>query len=424
MIGAMMLGSCKHQEPPVYDAGSDGVYFDYKLQSELTKTVNFADHVLREKETVPVTVKLKRLGYMSDKSLKLVMKAKDVKDKPSVAVQIPEITFEPKEYEKSITVEVSAPAERDKTYAVCLYFDTEDPASDLKSSIKEFSEFVLEVKESFSKPRRWDYTLQSYLGDWSPEKHIFMIRTLNENEYAESSDWSKYVQYNIAAVQELRRRQQQDENYVVTINIPFSQEAEYEKPFYWTAEHDKYLGAYTSSGFVSLVMALNADTTNERKIFAGKEGSMERLNKVAVKNMMSTYNTFFSWQYSGSMYREKLWVPMFPGIEYEIVAPVCWAESEATKGMLEHYYGTYSEAKYKFMLDTWLEKQGQQEFCIIQMFPIVTSWTEEGAQVGKWDESIGGEAQIIECYKTFKKKKYDENPSAYSFEFPNVVLTD
>ena len=356
MIGAMMLTSCRHQEPPLYDVKSDGLYFDYKLKLELTQTVNFADHVLREKETVPVSIKLKRLGYMSDKPLKVVMKAKEVKGKPSITVRIPEIIFEPKEYEKTITVDVGVPAERDKTYAVCLFFDTEDPASDLKSSIKEFSEFVLEVKESFSKPERWDYTLQLYLGDWSPEKHIFMIRTLNENDYAESSDWGKYIQYNIAAVQELRRRQQQDENYVVTIAIPFTQEAQYPEPFYWTEEHNKYLGAYTSSGFVSLATALNANTSNELKIFTGEDGNMQKLNKVAVKNMMNSYNTFFSWLYPGSIYRERLWVPMFPGVEYEIVAPVCWAESEATKAMLEYYYGEYSEAKYKFMLNTWLEK--------------------------------------------------------------------
>lgn len=171
-LGIMVFSSCKYQEPPLYDDASDGVYFDYKLKADLTQTVNFADHVLREKETVPFTVKLKRLGYMSDKPLRLVMKSKEVKDRPSVIVQIPEIKFEANEYEKNVTVEVSAPAERDKIYAVCLYFDTQDPASDLKSSIKEFSEFILEVKESFTKPKSWDWTLQAYLGNWSPEKHV------------------------------------------------------------------------------------------------------------------------------------------------------------------------------------------------------------------------------------------------------------
>lgn len=421
-LGIMVFSSCKYQEPPLYDVASDGVYFDYKLKADLTQTVNFADHVLREKETVPFTVKLKRLGYMSDKPLRLVMKSKEVKDRPSVIVQIPEIKFEANEYEKNVTVEVSAPAERDKIYAVCLYFDTQDPASDLKSSIKEFSEFILEVKESFTKPKSWDWTLQAYLGNWSPEKHVFMITTLKENDYAESNDWSKYIQYNIAAVNELRKRQQQDENYIVTIDIPFSTEALYDKPFYWTQEHDRYLGTYTSSGFVSLASALNANTTNERRLFAGKEISMERLNKTAVKNMMNSYNTFFNWQLPGSVYREKVWVPMFAETEYEIVAPVCWSESPATKSMLEYYYGEYSEAKYKFMLKTWLETQGTHDFCIVQMFPITVSWTEEGTQAGLWDESIGGQPQITECYKVFKKK-YDENPSLYPFEFPNIVLS-
>lgn len=423
LASIMALSSCKHQEPPFYDKSSDGVYFDYALKAELTQEINFADYVLREKEMVPVTVKIKRLGYLSDKPMKLVMKAKDVKDMPAINVHIPEISFAAQEYEKDVVIEVAPPAERDKTYAVCLYFDTEDPSSDLKSSVKEFSEFVLQVKESFSKPKNWDWTLQTYLGDWTPEKHVFMIQTLKENNYAESQDWGKYVEYNIAAVQELRNRQQKDPNYVVTIDIPFVQEAEYEKPFYWTTEHDKYLGAYTSSGFVSLAGALEANTVNEKELFAGKNVSMVDLNKTAVKNMMSTYNTFFSWQYPGSMYKSKLWVPMLPELEYEIIAPSCWANTDATKTMLEKYYGKYSEAKYKFMLSTWLEQKGVQEFCVVQMFPIVVSWSEEGEQAGRWDESIGGEAQIIECYKAFKKK-FDQNPGAYSFEFPDVVLND
>ena len=71
------------------------------------------------------------------------------------------------------------------------------------------------------------------------------------------------------------------------------------------------------------------------------------------------------------------------------------------------------------MIKTWLEKQGTDNFVLIQMFPIrlADDWWS-----AKWDNSIGGEDQIKECYKVFKAA-YDAAPAGtYSFTFPELNL--
>ena len=86
--------------------------------------------------------------------------------------------------------------------------------------------------------------------------------------------------------------------------------------------------------------------------------------------------------------------------------------------MISQYYGEYSDEKYKFMIKTWLEVQGSDNFVLVQMFPIYKDWTWSAY----WDDRIGGEEQIKKCYKVFKAA-YDAAPAGtYSFTFPELNL--
>ena len=145
------------------------------------------------------------------------------------------------------------------------------------------------------------------------------------------------------------------------------------------------------------------------------------LHKTAVKAMMSQYNNYLYWSYKGNNYKSGTWTPMYAEMEYDVVKPYHWENTWAygAGDMISQYYGEYSDEKYKFMIKTWLEKQGTDNFVLIQMFPVCLSsdwWSAE------WDSTIGGEGQIKECYKAFKAA-YDAVPAGtYNFTFPELNI--
>ena len=138
--------------------------------------------------------------------------------------------------------------------------------------------------------------------------------------------------------------------------------------------------------------------------------------------MMNQYNIYlYQWALPGNMYKSYNWTPMYAEMEYDVVKPYHWENTYAygAGDMISQYYGEYSEEKYKFMIKTWLEKQGTDNFVLIQMFPVCLSndwWS------AAWDSSIGGEDQIKECYKAFKAA-YDAAPAGtYNFTFPELNI--
>lgn len=413
-LGAM---SCRHQEVAHYDQDANGVHFDYG--GHQTQTINFANYIVGTPERVPVKVRIKRLGYLLDREVNLVIKARQSGELPEAQVEIPEIKFAPNAYEQEVEIQVLRPATRDEDYAVELYFDTEDPRSNIGAGIKERSLHTIKVKESYDKPNSWDNMLKLYLGDWTPDKHIFLANLLEDSRYAETRDFQKGMDYNKRAINELRRRQEADPAYEVMLNFPFSNEVAYDKPFYWTAEHDRYLGSYKPSTFKLLYPVTGANSMNEAKQLGGKNISLQQLNLRAMFSLMREYNNYFSYQYQGSDYKRNAWVPFFPETDYRVVAPKCWTDSPEAKPMIERYYGEYSEAKYKFMLKIWAEANPGDKFCIVDMFPVGFSYNKEGKPEATWDNTIGGEAQIKRCYQLFKQE-YDKNPGAYNFTFPEM----
>ncbi|MBR8724354.1 hypothetical protein IX307_000621 [Bacteroides pyogenes] len=412
--------ACEKEEPPFFDSKANGVYFDYAEQRELSASVNFADHVLDDPDYLPVKIRIKVLGYLSDESRQIVLKSKAVEGYPEVGVILPEIKFEAGEIKKEIEVKVAKPATQGTPYAICVYIDAADPSAQLGAGIEGFEEFIVYVKEEYEKPAGWDWGIGYYLGEWNIEKHVFMIRVTRNNDYAKSRDWGEYMQFNVQAVNALRQFRQDHPSEKVTIEIPFASDCEYEKPFYWTSLNDRYLGAYSSKTFVNISRMLGATTLNEKELFTGDEVRMKELNKAAVEGMMRTYDNFFSWQYPGSAYRDGYWVPVFSDIDYALFQPDCWGNAEAG-AMISQYYGDYSDAKYKFMINTWLAKKGADDFVLVHLFPVIGGWGDDGNPMAQWDESIGGEAQIKECYRTFKAE-YDKDPAAYPFTFPEVAV--
>ena len=210
----------------------------------------------------------------------------------------------------------------------------------------------------------------------------------------------------------MRTLQQTAPEKAATIDIPFTTDNTYPKPWYWTTRHDHYLGVYKSDAFVNLCNALEVTTANEAKRLVGDETAMQQLNVQAVHQMMLKYNTYYldGWR-QGASYKDNFYVPMLPHIEYDVVEPQAWADEQGGKALVEQYYGSYSPEKYRFMIQVWMEHQGAN-FVLNQLFPIMNEWGSVS-----WDASIGGEAAMKQCNQLFRNAAAH---GSYPFSFPVV----
>lgn len=424
LLAIVGLSACDKQEPDFFSEKNNGIYFDYETAAELTTKINFADRILGNPESLPVEVRAKLLGHISQDSRKAVLKTRPVEGYPEAQVILPEVEFKDGEYQKYVSIQVVRPTERDTEYAICLYFDTTEPGA-LGSGIAGRGEFTIFVQETYTRPTGWgekDWAV-SYLGNWTPDKHIFFVNLLQDNDYTANGalyDWNKLISYNTQAVEALRRMQQENPETEVTIDIPFSTDCNYSKPYYWASEHEKYLGDYSASTFALLAAAVGANTSNEVELLGSKERLVD-LNRIAVITMMRNYNMYYSsWTLSTSQFAKNCWFPMFPNIEYEVVQPDCWTDWGIGGGQKPtKYYGEYSDEKYRFMITAWLEHCAAtgKEFMLWQLFPLVIDW---GVFDAVWDDAVGGEDAIKECYKAIKTA-YDAAPAGtYSFTFPEI----
>lgn len=422
LILLMFFFGCKKEQPFYYDSSQNGVYFNYDNEAEFKTEINFANHVLGNPTEVPIKLELKVLGYFSDNTRKAVLKSKPIEGYSLADVVLPDVVFEADEVEKEIEIQINRPAERDKDFAVCIYLDAADSQSQFGEGIAGKEEFQVYVKETYKQPDAWAAMGPMYLGPWTPDKHIFLINLSKDNNYtAKLYDYYSVVNFNKAAVDSLRTWSAAHPGEKVTLDFPFVSDNQYDKPFYWGEMHNEYLGEYSSNLFSALCESLGADTSNEEEKLSGDESKIKELNKVLVKKMMSNYNMYFSsWGLQCSNYKDQFWVPMFNDVDYEVVQPDAWnPNSQGGAEKTNHYYGEYSVEKYKFMIETLLEKDGTENFVLVNMFPLKFDYATMSAV---WDDSIGGESKIQECYKLFKDAYSSQPGGTYNFTFPELDI--
>ena len=408
----MLSFSCKEETIGVYAPNSDGVYFSYPTKEALNATVNFADSILTQPQEIAVTLKLKLMGYAADHPRKVVLKSRAVQGIAEAKVLFPEIVFQPNEFDKEIRVKAQRPTLVDSTFQAQVYIDSEDAESQIGPGIKDFQTFTLHVKETYRKPERWDQMALGYLGPWSAAKQILMVRLSGRNDFYTSPDYYQFVRWNLAAIDSLRRQQKAAPSTPITIDIPFTNDNTYAQPWYWTSLQTTYLGTYQSSAFVGLCNDLDITTANEYAQLGGDEASMKAMNLRAVHQMMLKYNTYYQdgWR-AGNSYKGSFYIPMLPHTAYELVQPQAWKDEQGGKTMIEKYYGPYSEQKYKFMIDVWLEHKGA-DFVLNQLFPVMNEWGNV-----HWDDTLGGEDAIKACNQLFRQKAA---LGSYDFSFPTV----
>ncbi len=418
--------ACDDREPELFDKGSNGAYFDYNGPGDFEKSINFADYILGDPDTVPVTLNVKLLGYLMDDARTLAVKTKDVEGYEPAKVKIEKVVFANREYEKQIEVKVKRPAKDNegKVYAVCIYLDG---SGDIGTGIAGKNEVKLFVTESYIMPDIWG-AVEAYQGVWSKEKHKFLVKVTEDNGFylklVDSygvSDNPENIALNAKAVNALLANKADENPKFEFPIIKESDDPAYTEPYFW-AEYEDILGFFRSNKFCRFVGMLGGATTNNvASLFASNdaktkmEEEAENFHRDDFYYMLNEYYKYALSGYPISEYKNLCWMKMSDK-NYRVRIPYWWEDPDGlgTADIVKGYFGSYSDEKYKFMLQTMLAEDGADNFITESILPFVYD-KENGTYA--WDSSpfgknqLSGEERLLECYRIIKAANEKRPPS-------------
>ena len=434
---AVVMTACEYREPDLFDEDANGAYFDYEYSADFSKTVNFSEYIVGRPDTVSVTLKIKLLGYLLEEERTLSVKTKEVAGYEPADVTIGKVVFANNEYEKEIEVKVCRPEVEDSVYAVCVYLDG---SGDLGTGIEGKNEINLYVTESYEKPDVWYSHVETYLGSWSKEKHIFLAdHTGNDHFYSVLYDnnsgihlFDSILHLNVSAVNALLEVEPEEP---LAVDLPILKESDYpdyKAPYFWEY-YEQYLGMFRANKFCRFVTMLGgADTRNIADLFAGGEAKtiMEEeasnFHKSDVLEMLDEYYRYALSGYPISEYKNLCWVELDNNVNYNVRIPFWWEDPEnlGTADIVKKYFGEYKDDKYQFMLKTMMKEDGSGNFIAASILPFAYD-KENGTWC--WDKSPFGEKQLCgeerfkECYRIIKAAN-DKRPESRKFDIPEVVI--
>lgn len=435
MCLALTFTACEKIEPELYDKDANGAYFDYEYESDVNRTLNFCDHIVGAPDTVTVSLKVKLLGYLMDEARTLAVKTKGVEGYELADVVIDEVVFANKEYEKDIEVKVIRPAVEDSLYAVCIYLDG---SGDIGTGIKGREEINLFVTESYSKPSVWYSHVETYLGEWSKEKHIFLAghkgnNHFYQNLYDENQGmhlFDSILSLNVSAVNTLLASEA-----VIDVALPILKETDYPAytvPYFWST-YEEHLGVFRANKFCRFVTMLGGATTKDiADLFASNEGRL-KMEEVATDfhkdDVFYMLNEYYSCQQAGytvAECKEHFWVAMQSSMNYTMRIPYWWEDPNGlgTAEISRKYFGEYKAEKYQFMLKTMLKEDGAEEFVVASILPFVCdnengTWAWDSTPLGT--KQLAGEERLKECYRIIRDAN-NRRPLSRRFDIPEVEL--
>lgn len=437
---AMLFTACEKIEPDLFDESTKGAYFDYEYAAQFESMVNFREHTIGQPQEVPVKIRVKLLGYLSDEERTLSIKAKSVEEYEIAEITIPEVKFANREYEKEIEIMVKRPAVENDTTAVCVYIDKD---GDLDSSIAGKDEFTIYVTESYEQPGSWNNSVTEYMGEWNKANHAFIAEFTGDNSYYNAFYDSSNKLYKHDVMKELNER---IVNSVLDGSLTGPFEAEipilaaygprYVEPYFWK-DCPEELGVFYVKKFLTLNRGIGVTTIKDVvDIYTSEETrqyiieNAKDIHKQDVLYMMNEYYNYARLGYKFDEYKEGFWVPLKKSVVYDVTIPYWWEDPDklGCKAIVEKYFGEYSykdsnnkdvEDKYRFMLSTMMQARGAENFVIAELFPFTA---DLNTYTWGWDETVGGEEKMKECYRIIKEA-YDKVPAGiYDFTFPELDI--
>lgn len=441
MIGLFCLvltfTACESREPDLFDKDANGAYFDYEYAADFDKELNFSNHIVGSPDTVSLTLKVKLLGYLKDEGRTLSVKTKAVEGYLPADVTIEEVVFAGKEYEKDIEVKVKRPEIEDSVYAVCIYLDG---SGDLGTGIAGKNEINLFVTETYGQPSVWYSHVDTYLGGWNREKHIFLANHTGNNSFYENlfdknsgmHIFDSILALNVSAVNSLLASEPTEP---IDVDLPILKETDYpdyREPYFWS-DYKELLGVFRANKFCRFVYMLGGSNTKDvAALFASDaardemEASASDFHKDDVLYMLNQYYTYALMGYPISEYRNLFWVELKNSVNYNMRIPFWWEDPNGlgTAEIVKKYFGEYKDDKYQFMIKTMMKEDGPENFITESILPFRYD-TEKGTYV--WDSSLfgtkqlSGEERLKECYRIIKAAN-DKRPATRRYDIPDVEL--
>lgn len=421
LLGAA-LASCEHQEPFLFDAQNNGIYFN-ESTNNFQKSINFAEQVLNENCTdTTILVNISILGHLSDVDRTFTIRMDTVEGITPPNVVLPKETIIPAgEHEIKFPVTIMRPEVMDSTYAFSLYLDQDPETSDFGSGVERHNQLTVYVTESYQQPAIWQYNTK-YLGDWSVEKQIFLCRVAgNANlENALNTQTTTPKNLSVMAVDSIRNFYATHPGGTLPYNMPFYYKASayddlvpYKMPSYWGTEQSQWVGNYNAYIFASICDREQINTANEEEKWNNiSQAQGLNYNKYAVETMLAVYNKA-SGDKPETPVTERFGIPIIEGASYSFqnCLPSIWNKA---KELLEPYYGSYSNPmlpngrkKYTFMLNTLYQakKDKDPNFCLYLMFPIVQKTQNGETSYVLSDEAFKGTeyATATEALRDFNR---------------------
>lgn len=438
ILGLMVtLTACEGREPDLFDKDSNGAYFDYNYANEFEHTLNFSDYIVGNPDTATVTLKVRLLGYLMEDARTLAVKTKTIEGYEPADVTIDKVVFANKEYEKQIEVKVKRPELEDVTYAICIYLDG---SGDIGTGIDGKNEINLYVKESYEKPAVWYSHMDTYLGTWNKEKHIFLAQHTGDDQFymnlydsnSEMHDFDAIFALNVSAVNALLASEPLEG---IVVDLPILKESDrpaYSKPYFWS-EYEPVIGMFRANKFCRFVNMLGGTTTKDIvELFASDAARLKmdeeaaNFHKDDVRYMLDEYYSYALMGYPISEYRNLCWVKLDNVVNYEMRIPYWWEDPKGlgTGEIVKKYFGEYSDDKYQFMLKTVMKDDGADNFITESVLPFVY---DKESNTYAWDSSLfgtkqlAGEERLKECYRLIKAAN-DKRPPIRQFDIPEVTL--
>lgn len=433
----LTIASCEKREPEFFDEGANGAYFDYEYSDDYDIELNFADHIVGDPDTVSVMLQVRLLGYLMEEKRTLAVKTMEIEGFRPAEVTIDEVVFADNEYEKEIEVKVKRPEMEDSIYGICIYLDG---SGDIGTAVSDKDKVQLYVTESYVKPDMWFSHMQTYLGAWSREKHIYLANLTSDNHFylalydAEIGmhSFDDIVNLNVSAVNAMLAQTQQE---VIEVDLPIAKESDYPdyaKPYFWD-EYEAYLGLFKPYKFCRFTSLLGGSNTRDiAALYASEEGRLlmvekaDDFHKLDVKDMLNDYYNYALQGYPIADYKDLSWVKIAYNVNYDVRIPFWWEDPKGigTGEIVKKYFGEYADDKYQFMLKTVLQAEGADNFVAASLLPFVY---DEQNKSYAWDNSplgpnqLAGEERLKECYRIIKQAN-DRRPSVMRFDIPEVEI--
>lgn len=434
---ALALASCEKYEPALFDEEANGAYFDYGYAADFDKTLNFSDHIVGQPDTVNVTLRVKLLGYLQSEGRTLAVKTKPVEGYKLANISIDEVVFANNEYEKDIEIKVVRPEMEDSIYAVCIYLDG---SGDIGAGINGKESVNLYVTESYGMPSVWYSHMDTYLGGWTKEKHIFLAEHTGDNHFydklfdSESGQhlFNAIISLNVSVVNALLVN---EPVAPIVVDLPILKESDYPaytKPYFWDS-HEEYLGLFRAAKFCRFTTMLGGSNTRDvAALYVSEEGKLEmeeqaeNFHKSDVLEMLNEYYSYAEQGIAIAEFRSLYWVEMRDIVSYTMRIPFWWEDPQGlgTADIVKKYFGEYSADKYQFMLKTMMREDGEDNFVAASILPFIydkeqNSYAWDQSPLGK--NQLVGEERLKECYRIIKAEN-DGWPPSLRFDIPDVSL--